>query len=114
MTNALAEGLTQNKEVLDRLNLIETYDRFQWDPFMEMWVKGTRLEGVYETGDLFLDQYIKQISDHSHLVNVHVSNLETETWDGRPIELIVNDAWKSLSIVQNTVSQFFPSLMSDN
>ena len=113
LTNALAEGLKQNKAIKKTSGLIETYDHFEWNRFMEHWVAGSNLEGVFEVGDRFLDEYKRRISDQLDLVSVHVSNLETTTWKGKPIELLVNDAWKSLPIVRNTVFQFFPNLIPE-
>ncbi len=111
LTKALARGLSENRHVRRDQVWIEAYDRFQWDPFMEMWVEGSHLAGQHAQGELFVEEYRRQIRDVLSYVDVHVADLELEGWVGGPIELLVNDAWKSVPIVRNTVKQFFPSLI---
>ena len=111
LTKAVGRGLAANPRIEQGRAWVETYDRFQWDPFMEMWVAGSHLARQYGEGDLFVDEYRRQIQEVLAWVNVHVADLEQDGWAGGPIELLVNDAWKSVPIVRNTVAQFFPSLI---
>ena len=73
--------------------------------------RGSHLADKYRDTEIFVDEYKNQIQDFQDYVNVYVADLEQQGWSGQPIELLVNDAWKTVPIVRNTVSKFFPYLI---
>ena len=111
LTKALGRGLAVNPRIKKDLSYVDAFDRFQWDSFMEMWVEGSHLADKYRDAEIFVDEYKNQIRDFLEYVNVYVADLEQQDWSGQPIELLVNDAWKTVPIVRNTVSKFFPYLI---
>ncbi|MDY6782545.1 MAG: glycosyltransferase [Cyanobacteriota bacterium] len=112
-TISLARGLELNGSVNNKAEHIHAYDLFIWffDSNMEKSVIGTSLEGKYQDGDSFLDEYLRRIAPWKHLVRVRPGDLTQIGWDRSPIELLFVDAMKSWELTNSIFKNFFPYLV---
>jgi hypothetical protein len=110
-TIAMAEGLQANERPSARRRRVHAYDRFLWEEWMEPIVAGTRLAGSYRAGDLFLDEFARQVRRWQHRIDVHVGDLLVERWLGEPIEFLFIDAMKSWELAERIHQQFYPRLV---
>jgi hypothetical protein len=110
-TIAMAQGLHENRHPQAQRRRIHAYDRFTWEEWMEPIVAGTRLADSYEPGDLFLDEFARQVRRWQHRIAVHVGDLLQENWLGEPIEFLFIDAMKSWDLAKRIHCQFFPHLL---
>lgn len=109
-TFSLAMGLENNKRSgLGRL--IYSYDEFVWRSYMDKKVKGTKLEGKYEPGDSFLEEFEQRASPWHQYVRACPGDLSKVGWRGGPIEFLLIDAMKSWKAATGVVRDFFPSLI---
>jgi len=113
LTRHLLYGLEQNSFVPAerKKKVIQTYDLFRWEPYMDEWVKGTQHEGKLQVGSNFCDYFSKFHGKWASYFDAITADLGNYQWDGRPIEHLVNDAAKSASIAQNISTQFLPSVI---
>lgn len=111
ITVSTAVGLLRNLPA--NTPSIYVYDLFRWERGSSLWARETPFENIYREGDDFLPLYNEIIAPFkSHIdVNVHAADLSHETWDSHPIECLINDAWKTVPVMVNTICQFFPSLI---
>jgi hypothetical protein len=110
-TIAMAQGLHENRHPDAQRRRIHSYDRFIWEEWMEPIVAGTRLADSYEPGDLFLDEFVRQVRRWQHRIDVQVGDLLAEKWLGGPIEFLFIDAMKSWDLAERIHCQFFPHLL---
>ena len=111
LTMPLMVGLLRNPRARSRT--IHTYDLFQWEPGSNGWAKGTPFDRLYQPGDSFLPLYEQLVAPFRGAVDLHIheGDLSEAEWSGEPIEILINDAWKTMPLMANTVQRFFPSLM---
>lgn len=110
-TIPLATGLSRNPRPEARSGPIHVFDLFRWDPGMEHFVRGTRLEGRFAAEESFLDAYLEELGPYRPLVEAHEGDLAEGGWTGGPIELLVVDAMKSWGLATTIVSEFYPALI---
>lgn len=89
------------------------YDEFVWRSYMDSGVKGTKLEGKYQAGDSFLDEYERRTAQWRQCVKPCPGDLAKVGWGGEPIEFLLIDAMKSWGAATGVVQKFFPSLMPE-
>jgi hypothetical protein len=110
-TIALARGLQNNTHPRARRRVVKAYDRFVWEAWMEPIVAGTRLAGSYRPGDLFLDEFVRQVRPWQHLIQVHPGDLLRLEWIGEPIEFLFIDVMKSWELANKAIREFFRHLI---
>lgn len=110
LTMPLMVGLLRNPRAGSRT--IHTYDLFRWEPGSNGWAKGTPFDRLYQPGDSFLPLYEQLVAPFRGAVDLHIheGDLSRADWTGAPIELLINDAWKTMPLMSGTVQRFFPSL----
>jgi hypothetical protein len=108
----IVKGLRSNKRT-DNPKL-HVYDLFQWEHNMEDTVSIYRpdLKGTYHDGDDFEPLYHQMVADYHDALIVKKSDLGSEKWVGGAIEILVVDAMKYESLLDNIQQQFFPSLIA--
>lgn len=112
-TISLAMGLEDNSSITNKKQRIHAYDIFVWSPDsnMQQSVNGTALEGKYQDGDSFLDEYRQRISPWNDLVQVYPGDLTELGWHQPPIEFLFIDAMKSWELANSILKNFFPCLV---
>jgi hypothetical protein len=111
LTMPTAAGLLQNSRATRKK--IHSYDLFLWEPGSNGWAAGTPFDRIYQPGDCFKPLYDQLVAPFRSQVQIHSNqaDLSQNVWSGDPIEFLINDAWKTLPVMANTVQKFFPSLM---
>ena len=112
-TISLAMGLEANFSIANKNQRIHAYDIFIWstDANMQQSVIGTALDGKYQDGDSFLDEYRQRISPWNDLVQVYPGDLTELGWHQAPIEFLFIDAMKSWELANSILKNFFPYLV---
>ena len=88
---------------------LHTYDNFIWEKYMERPHERKGTNSNYKVGDSFLQEFKSNIGFPLPNVNVHVGEIENMTWEnGRPIDFILIDAYKTISVVQKNLPEIFP------
>lgn len=109
-TISLAMGLEHNNHA--KVNrLIHSYDKFIWRSSMSDMAKGTSLEGKYQAGDSFLDEFESRTYRWRQFIKACPGDLEKVGWHGGPIEFLLIDAMKSWETATGVVRNFFPALI---
>lgn len=111
LTSSCCAGLRKNPRARGMRSLLHVYDLFRWDQWCEEFARGTKHEGKLEVGQCFRSYYRGLLGEYEDCLEVHKADLAAEGWNGGPIELIVNDAVKSIDIGRNVFSAFVPSLI---
>lgn len=107
---SLAMGLERNTHA--RFNrLIHSYDEFVWRPYMDSGAKGTSLEGKYQAGDSFLDEFERRTNPWQDYIKACPGDLAKMGWHGGTIEFLLIDAMKSWEAASGVVRNFFPALV---
>jgi hypothetical protein len=111
LTIPTALGLSKNTRVPPGEG-IETYDLFRWNEGFENWVLGTPYEGRCKPGDSYLPLFEEIVAPYVRqgMVRAHAEDLAQACWTGQPIEFLINDAWKAVPVMSQTIREFFPSL----
>jgi len=110
-TVELATGLQQNPNPELRNRTIHAFDLFLWHPWMNNIVLGKPLEGKYQEGESFLDEFLNNTKPWAHQVKAYAGDLTQKDWTGEPVEFLFIDAMKSWALLNTIVQQFFPSLI---
>lgn len=112
-TISLAMGLEANLHVVEKNQRIHAYDIFVWSSAanMQNMITGTSLEGKYQDGDSFLDEYLNRISAWNQFIRVCSGDLTKIDWDGGAIEFLFIDAMKSWELANSILKNFFPHLI---
>ncbi|WP_244329307.1 phytanoyl-CoA dioxygenase family protein [Tolypothrix sp. PCC 7910] len=110
-TIPLAMGLNDNSKVDSKEERIHAYDIFVWEPYMNKHLNDTSLEGKYQDGDSFVEEFIERIHPWNHLIQVYPGDLNRIGWDKHPIEFLFIDAMKSWELANSILRNFFPSLI---
>jgi hypothetical protein len=100
-TAAMAKGIKES----GKDSKVHSYDRFRWDPRSH----GPKSNGLRVT-DLFTT-YKKNLGELLAFVDPHKGEIESYSWSGEPIALMVCDAPKRLKPVAHVLSTFGPYLM---
>jgi hypothetical protein len=113
LTASYCEGLAANPRLPTHRPLAFAYDLFRWEEWCEEQVHGTEHAGKHAIGASFADYFRDLHRPWSTLLETRSADLTTVTWDGTPIQLIVNDAVKTLAIGDNVFRRFLPALLPD-
>lgn len=111
-TCALAEGLKSNPVQEVRSRSIHAIDRFIWDSWMDVCIKGTPYEGQLKTGDDFKFIFDQQTKRYGKQIIGIKADLEKYQWTGGPIEFLLIDAMKTWNLANRIVQQYYPDLMA--
>jgi len=111
-TIAMARGLKHNRKRINTHYRIHSFDRFIYDDWMADFPG--RPSGHFSIGDSFYGEFLARITKFHRLVAPYPVDLTTYRWHGQPIELLVSDASKSLSLCIKIVNSFYPSLLPDS
>jgi hypothetical protein len=93
---------------------LHTYDTFIWQKYMYsicnfgLTALGRRDSINYKIGDSFLKEFKSNIGFPLPNVNIHVGEIENMTWENGPIDFILIDAYKAISVVQKNLPEIFP------
>jgi hypothetical protein len=109
-TVALAHGLTSNGTGVASTEVIDAYDQFLWQAWMDAFREQTF--GIYEPGESFLPEARRRVARHSNLVRLHAADLTSTEWAGGPIKILLVDAMKSSELAKAIAMSFFPSLVA--
>jgi len=110
-TTELAIGLQSNPNPVVHSHKIHAFDLFIWYPWMDSCVKGTPLEGKYQPGENFVQDFLENIAPWQQNVEVHAGDLTQKHWSAGPIEFLFIDAMKSWPLANSIIYKFFPALM---
>ena len=111
-TISIVKGLEKNRKVALRSKRIHAYDLFIWYPYMEASVKGTSVQGKYQPGDNFLDEFMHRIRPWNSLIEVYPGDVMKIGWKPqKPIEYLFVDAMKSWELTKNIFMNFYPYLI---
>jgi hypothetical protein len=113
LTTNYCEGLMLNPELPERGPIAYTYDLFRWEEWCEEQVQGTEHAGKLTVGAPFDDYFRELHRQYARWLEVRSDDLASVGWDGPPIELVVNDAVKTLPIGANVFRRFLPSLLPE-
>ena len=113
LTIPTLRGIRKNTILPAVMRVIDTYDLFYWHQWCETWVAETPFAGRLKTGDSFLPLYKEIVVPHAKdvVLRIHQEDLEQTRWTRKPIEFLINDAWKTVLLMSNTIHEFFPSLL---
>lgn len=87
------------------------YDLFRWEQWCEDEVRGTEHAGRLRIGESFADYFAALHERYRDFLVVRAADLSRERWSDGPIELIVNDAVKTLPIGKGAYTHFAPALL---
>jgi len=104
-TVALADGLRRNRTTARKV--IHSYDRFE----VEEWTRGVYFPESTPAGTSFREQFDRNIAPYADLVEVHAGDIQQQSWNGGPIELLFIDVAKHWSVCDWVTWQFFPHLI---
>ena len=115
-TISLGMGLANNDRVKVKENRIHSFDLFKWTPAMAKHpsIVGTSMEGKYQQGESFLDEYLKRVESWGLFIDANQSDLTQTHWTGdSKIDYLFIDAMKSWSLIENIMKGFFPFLVPE-
>jgi hypothetical protein len=112
LTTSYCEGLARNPRLPAGI-VAHTYDLFRWEEWCEEQVRGTEHAGRLRVGASFADYFRELHRPWAHFLEVRSADLSTASWDGRAIELVVNDAVKTPAIGVNVFRKFLPALLPE-
>ena len=111
LTLPLLEGLARNPTHADRSKpWLHTFDQFLWWPEFDRFVRHTHLAGRFQENQSFFDFFMDQMLSWDGMVQTHQVDLATYEWSGRPIALLIVDAWKYPAVIQRSFQSFLPHL----
>jgi hypothetical protein len=109
-TVALANGLASKGAGLPSTEVIDAYDRFVWQPWMDECKD--YIFGIYEPGESFLPEARRRVASYSNLIRLHAADLTRTEWTGGPIKILLVDAMKTSELAKAITMNFFPSLFT--
>lgn len=114
LTTSYCEGLALNPHLPTRRPVAYAFDLFRWEEWCEEQVRGTEHAGRLAIGATFDDYFRTLHRPWADLLEVRRADLASVGWDGPPIELVVNDAVKTLPIGANVFRRFLPALLPEH
>jgi hypothetical protein len=108
-TATLAMGLSQNRRAATRNALIDAYDLFTWQPWMDDYASLARL-GPYAVGESFQREFDHVVEPWRERIRVHAGDLTKQEWGGGPIELLLIDAMKSWELAWHILNKFIVAI----
>jgi hypothetical protein len=111
LTMSLCEGLVRNPRAAQRREIAHVFDLFEWSSIFEEWSHGTPHAGRFAPGQSFEAYFRGLLGEHNRFLAVTRADLSATVWNGKPIELLINDAAKSLRIADNIFRTFVPAMI---
>jgi hypothetical protein len=111
-TLSLARGLAKNRFAAPH-RVIEAFDLFQWETWMDSEAKRCSLPRHYGPGADFYEDVKQLLSPYSDVVRLKRQDLLTYAPAPTPVEFLFIDAMKSWELAQKIVSDFFPLLIAN-
>lgn len=111
LTTSYCEGLSANPKTPTGHPVAYAYDLFRWEEWCENEAAGSEHAGKVPIGQSYLDYFKKLHDPYMALLDVRAADLATCTWEGGDIELLLNDAAKTLDVAQNVFREFVPELI---
>ena len=111
LTTSLCEGLVDNPRAARRREIVHVFDLFEWSGIFEEWSRGSPHAGRFVPGESFLEYYHGLLREYEGFLTVTRADLTTAGWSGNGIELLINDAAKSVRIADNIFRAFVPSMI---
>jgi hypothetical protein len=111
LTTSLCEGLARNPRAAPRREIAYVFDLFEWSDIFEEWSRGTPHAGRFSPGDSFETYFCSLLHDHMRFLTITRADLSTAAWNGKAIELLINDAAKTLRIADNVFRSFVPAMI---
>ena len=112
-TTSLAKGLNKNPNTNASRKKIHAFDLFEWEYWMDDFVKGMKLENKYKPGESFFGEFERRIKPWRSQVQIHGVDLCKTEWIGKEIEFLLIDAMKSWELAHAIVNKFYPYLMEN-
>ena len=113
-TFSLAEGLANNTIVERQKKKIYAFDLFEWEDWMEPYVKGTQFENFYKPGEDFSGAFKMSTKKYAHFIIHKKADLLIENWKGGDVEILLVDAMKSMELCKAIFKNFYPHLIVGN
>ncbi len=110
LTKALLAGLSNNTHIGGEQRKLYVYDLFEWEAYMDDYVRGTQWEGRTREGEDYSHLFLESMGDAGRFIDLRKEDLQFARWDG-PIELLLVDAMKSMPLAKNILAQFFPKVI---
>lgn len=110
LTSNFCDGLRANPRRPSGV-VAYAYDLFRWEQWCEDEVRGTEHACRLRIGESFADYFATLHDRYRDFLVVRAADLSREHWSDGPIELIVNDAVKTLPIGKGAYSHFSPALL---
>lgn len=110
LTSSYCDGLLANPRRPGG-TVAYAYDLFRWEQWCEDEVRGTEHAGRLRIGEPFADYFAALHERYRDFLAVRAADLSRELWSDGPIELIVNDAVKTLPIGKGAYAHFTPALL---
>jgi hypothetical protein len=111
LTTSLCEGLVRNSRAVQRREIVYVFDLFEWSSLFEEWSRATPHAGLFAPGASFETYYRSLLHEYMRFLTVVRADLSTTAWNGKPIELLINDAAKSVRIADNIFRTFVPAMI---
>ena len=108
---ALVTGLQENPNLELRQKIIHAYDLFVWESWMDPFVVDTPLQGLYKSGDSFLPECQRGISQWEQQIKLYPGDLDKIGWQGNDIEFLFIDAMKSWQLANSILTKFVSCLI---
>jgi Methyltransferase domain len=103
---ALADGVHR----AGRSDRILALDIFVWEPWMDR-SHAKLVHGIYRQGETFLPEARRVVHERGHgLVDVERADLTDYEWSGEPIKLLLVDAMKTMALMRQIATTFYPCL----
>jgi hypothetical protein len=113
LTTSYCEGLALNPRLPADGKVAYAYDLFRWEPWCEEQVRDSEHAGRLAVGEPFADYFAALHRAYARFLEVRAADLSCCAWDGRAIELVVNDAVKTPAIGANVFRRFLPALLPE-
>lgn len=113
LTQSICKGLLAKEKPAPSEPHVHVYDLFEWEHNMEDSCQnmGLSWKGKFTEGDNYFELYKEIMKAYMPFLRLNKEDLNTASWDGKPIELLVVDAMKYESLCDNITRQFYPSLI---
>ena len=111
LTLSMIRGLKENPNIPDQSRRIHVYDLFLWEHNMEDSVKHLPIKGRFKEFENYCSLYREILKEELKFVEINQTDLQFESWNGGPIELLIVDVMKYESLCDGVQRGFFPHLV---
>ncbi len=111
-TLSILEGLCLNRLKATHKKKVHAFDKFLWEPYMDLSVGDTEFKGRFVAGERFDSAFQKHVEKWQSRVETYQCDLGQFIWNSGPIEFLMVDAMKDWATSRNIVFTFYPALLS--